>query len=47
MCAQMPSGGSTPTHCGRKFTDSASTSAGNDAVLDDALLVVDVVDEAG
>ncbi len=28
MCAQTRCGGFTPTHCGRKFLESASSSAG-------------------
>ena len=45
MCAQVPSGGLMPLTLARKFFDVAMIEARHEAVLDEFLLVVDVVDE--
>ena len=45
MWHQMPPGGFRPTHCFRKLLAVSDDLGGDDAVLDDLLLVVDVVDE--
>ena len=45
MWAQMPPGGSTPTHSRRKLGDPVTRSAGTIPSLTDALVVVAVVDE--
>ena len=45
MWAHTPTGGSTPTHSGRKLTESAEQLGGEHAVGDDLLVAVEVVDE--
>ena len=45
MCAQIPPGGSTPMHSGRKFGEPVMRSNGHDPGLDGPLVVVHVVDE--
>ena len=45
MWAQMPPGGSTPTHSRRKLGEPETSSAGTTPGADRPLVVVDVVDE--
>ena len=45
MCAQVPSGGLPPMHAGAEVLRRRDDVGGHDAVLDDPLLVVEIVDE--